>query len=97
MRLSDKKLHPLYMISAPAVSRGDILNSAPRFMVVVAQERAFVFSAISWESMEVNGISNNKSRKNALFFIPYFLSKSNKSSKSNTSPSFCAISFKDGF
>ena len=28
MRLSDKKLHPLYMISAPAVSRGDILNSA---------------------------------------------------------------------
>lgn len=60
------------MISAPAVSRGDILNSAPRFMVVVAQERAFVFNAISWESMEVNGISNNKSRKNALF--SYFIS-----------------------
>jgi len=40
---------------------------------------------------------NEAVRKNALFFIPYFLSKSNKSSKSNTSPSFCAISFKDGF
>ena len=55
------------MISAPAVSRGDILNSAPRFMVGGCPGEDICFNAISWESMEVNGISNNKSRKNALF------------------------------